>query len=236
MKILVYDQNKEIVDFIINEMHFYKTDDISLRTKGIWNKDELISHIKTNRYDVAYLDIVVDNYSSCHVVDEIKKINKGCLIIFMTQEYRYIYDLFDTRIFHYLYKPIENLQFKTIFLKLMEIYRKNNATFLFNTATGKIAFMPDDILYIETYYDNLKIIAKSKSYYSNIKNGKYIKDKLKDYDFIQIHQSYYVNMKMISKLDKESIKLINGEELPISPYKKKEVRDRYNDFVKRKEE
>jgi hypothetical protein len=41
---------------------------------------------------------------------------------------------------------------------------------------------------------------------------------------------------MISRLDKESIRLINGEELPISPYKKKEVRDRYDEYIKRKEE
>ena len=236
MKILVYDSNKDIVDFIINEMHYYKTDDISLRTKGIWDKQELITHIKTNRYDVAYLDIFVDDITSANIVDDIKRLNKGCLIIFMCEEYRYIYDLFDARIFHYLYKPIENQQFKTIFMKLMEIYRKNNATFLFNTATGKVAFMPDDILYVETYYDNLKIITKTKSYYSNIKNGKYIKDKLKNYDFIQIHQSYYVNMRVISKLNKESVSLVNGEELPISPYKKKEVLDQYNEYKKRKEE
>lgn len=236
MKILVYDQNKEIVDFIINEMHYYKTDDISLRTKGIWDKNELITHIKTNRYDVAYLDISIDDMASYDVISEIKKLNKGCLIIFMTEEYRYIYDLFDTRIFHYLYKPIENQQFKTIFMKLIEIYKKNNATFLFNTATGKTAFVPDDILYIETYYDNLKIITKNKSYFSNIKNAKYIKESLKNYNFLQIHQSYYVNMKMIFKLDKECIRLVNGEELPISPYKKKEVRDRYDEYIKRKEE
>ena len=123
-----------------------------------------------------------------------------------------------------------------LFLKLVEIYRKNNATFLFNTATGKIAFVPDDILYVETYYDNLKIITKTKSYFSNIKNGKRIKEVLKNYDFIQIHQSYYVNMKSILGLNKESIKLINGEELPISPYKKKEVYDMFNEYKKRKEE
>lgn len=236
MKILVYDPNKDIVDFIIDEMHYYKTDDISLRTKGIWQKEELITHIKTNRYDVAYLDITVDEIASVNIVETIKKLNKGCLIIFMCEEYRYIYDLFDTRIFHYLYKPIENVQFKTIFNKLMEIYRKNNATFLFNTATGKIAFMPDDILYVETYYDNLKIITKTKSYFSNIKNGKRIKEALKNYDFIQIHQSYYINMKSIMRLNKDSIKLVNGEELPISPYKKKEVTDIYNEYIKRKEE
>ena len=236
MKILVYDPNKDIVDFIIDEMHYYKTDDISLRTKGIWQKDELITHIKTNRYDVAYLDITVDEITSLNIVETIKKLNKGCLIIFMCEEYRYIYDLFDTRIFHYLYKPIENIQFKTIFLKLVEIYRKNNATFLFNTATGKIAFSPDEILYVETYYDNLKIITKTKSYFSNIKNGKHIKEVLKNYDFIQIHQSYYINMKSIFKLNKESVVLINGEELPISPYKKKEVFDLYSEYKKRKEE
>ena len=50
MKILIYDQNKKLVNYLINEMHYYKTDEISLRTKGIWDKDELITHIKTNRY------------------------------------------------------------------------------------------------------------------------------------------------------------------------------------------
>lgn len=236
MKILVYDPNKDLVDFIINEMHYYKSDDISLRTKGFFDKNELITHIKTNRYDVAYLDISIDDVLTCHVVEEIKKLNKGCLIIFMTEEYRYIYDLFDERVFHYLYKPIENQQFKTIFMKLMEIYKKNNATFLFNTATGKTAFLPDDILYVETYYDNLKIITKNKSYFSNIKNAKHIKESLKNYAFLQIHQSYYVNMNAILKLNKESVTLINHEELPVSPYKKKEVSDIYNNYIKRKEE
>lgn len=236
MKVLVYDQNKALVDFVINEMHYYKTDDISLRTKGIWDKNELVGHIKTNRYDVAYLDISVDHISLVNVVDEIKKLNSECMIIFMCEEYRYVYDLFDSRIFHYLYKPIEEHQFKVIFLKLMEIYKKSNATFLFNTATGKTAFLADDIFYIETYYDNLKIITKKKSYYSNIKNAKYMKESLQSYDFIQIHQSFYVNMNAIYRIEKNSVILSNGEELPISPYKKKDVVEKFENYAKRKEE
>lgn len=220
MRILIYDPDQHIVDTIKEELNAYKDKNVPHDIVGISNILELSTNIKFHQYDIAYLDDHIDNYEDINVVHEIIKMNMNCLILFMTSEYQYVYDLFDHRIFHYLHKPIEDHQFQTVYYKTLEIYKKIQSLFFFNTSEGKKPFHPYDILYIETYYHNLKIITTNGSYYSNIKNAKMMKETLKQFDFIQVHQSYFVNMNYIHKVQDDYILLDNGTEFPISVNKK----------------
>ena len=71
MKILVYDPNKDIVDFIIDEMHYYKTDDISIEEIGKGSTVQLFVGVgeqtyKKKRFLVCYL-------KSINVLDLVEK-------------------------------------------------------------------------------------------------------------------------------------------------------------------
>ena len=60
-----------------------------------------------------------------------------------------------------------------IFLNEMERmllnYKKRNFKFMLHTNSGKILFRTKDIIYVESYYNHLKIITTKNTYISNIK-------------------------------------------------------------------
>ena len=228
MKIIVYDQDQRYVDTIVEELNYYKDRNMQLDIIGMVDIYELMNIVKRDQFDIAYLDIHIDSLKDVSIIDDL--LINNCLIIFTTLYYQYIYDNFDERVFHYLYKPIEDQQFKVIYYKAIETYKKLQSIYFFNTSEGKKAFNPYTIYYLETYYHNLKIVSKEGSYYSNIKNAKYIKEILKTYDFIQIHQSFYINMNYIKQIYNDYLILENNTELPISINKKNQIKQEYKNF------
>ena len=158
MKILVYDKDQRYVDTIIEELNYYKDKNIELDIIGSVHVYELINIVEREKFDIAYLDISIDSINDVSIIDDL--LYHNCLIIFTTLYYRYIYDSFDERVFHYLYKPIEAQQFKVIYYKAIEIYKKLKSIYIFNTSQGKKAFNPYTIYYLETYYYNLKIVTR----------------------------------------------------------------------------
>ena len=54
---------------------------------------------------------------------------------------------------------------------------------------------------------------------------------LNDYNFIQTHQSYYVNMFYIKEIGKNHVIMRNGVSIPISPYKYELVMEKYNLYL-----
>lgn len=234
MKILVSDDNLKFVEEMINLLEEVKVDSFPQEIVGISDEGKLLDDLERTRYDIAYLDFEFGDMSGNDIARMILEKNPQCLIIFVSSFYRYVYDAFNLSVFHFIHKPVDKEIFRNVYYKAIHKYQNSNRMYYFNTSQGKVAFNPRDIMYLETCYENVKIITDKRSYYSNVKNVKMMKDILCEYDFEQVHQSFYLNFNYIKFVLKDHIVLINEEEIPISARNSQKVMERFNKFLSRK--
>ena len=59
-----------------------------------------------------------------------------------------------------------------------------------------------------------------------------VEESLSEQSFLRIHKSYVVNLKHIRNIFKDTVTLENGEELPLSRHRSKELRQQFLSYMK----
>lgn len=231
MNILICDDDQEFLDSMVERVKKCPDKHLKPNIVAVSDYQKLINQMRIETFDVAFLDIEIGKCSGIKAAETILDKNPKCLIIFVTSFYSYVTAASEVQFFQYLHKPFDEEVFQNIYKKIVDNYKRYQSCCAVNTTHGKIMFEIYDILYIETYYDCLKIVTKDHSYYSNIKNLKRIRDKTVLYDFIQIHQSFLVNMNHIHDIQRNTVYMDNEDVLPIAARKGKEIMLEYHRFL-----
>lgn len=217
MKTLIYDNDQCIVEGIRKIFHQLDID-VTLD----------IGDMKDVQYDLCFID---SRYLD--LADTLRQNNPECIIIVLGENYDCVLHSFELKAFQYLLKPInEDLLLKEIVRAINE-YRENNKYRMYKIDFEMVLFNLDEIIYLESYYNQGMIQTVNQSYHTSYKNIRIIKEDLIDYDFINVHSGYFVNMNYIKKIDRKNIELTNGGTMPVSTIRHKEIRDKIIEFRNR---
>lgn len=233
MNILVCDENTDYVDRVIHQLRDYTKKESKTFLRGLSSKREILNETKINKYDIAFLDTEIDSLSGIDIAIALLAKNPECLIVFIASDYSCVTEAFSIKAFQYIHKPVDEKRFENIFYSVTDVYKKTQSINAFNTSEGKKYFYPHNILYLETYYANIKIVTEQRAYFSNIKNLKNFREYLSEFDFHQVHQSFFVNFHHVKHIYNDHILLSNGEITPLSPGKKQKVVEEFNKYLLR---
>lgn len=181
-------------------------------------------------FDVAFLCLHTHVKQTLDFARKIKKRNPNCLITFIANNYDSLYDAFCIQAFQYMLYPLDISFFNKEFQRMLLAYKKRNFKFILHTHKGKILFRTKDIIYLETYYNQIKIITTDGTYLTNIKQKHYLKQILSTLYFVRIQRSYMINMNHIMFFTETGVLLKNKVFLPTSPLRKQEIMLEYNRF------
>lgn len=213
----------------ILESHISKVNSL-INLGSCKNAIEAFSIINNKQIDLVFLDINMPEISGLSFA---KSINKDIKVIFTTAYREFALEGFDLQAVDYLLKPISHDRFSQAVNKFLgentiteninnkEIETENN-DFLFVRANRKMVKIDfDDILYIESLSDYIKINTPNKTIVTRetISN---IEAKLPIENFIRIHRSYIISLNNIESFTNEFIE-VNKTALPISRSYKKSV-------------
>jgi DNA-binding LytR/AlgR family response regulator len=207
----------EPLALVIIEEFCKRTGGIELhRTFTDW--EEAGRYIKKHPVDLLFLDIQMPGITG---VDWYRKFGSEKMVIFTTAFKEYAVEGFNLSAIDYLLKPIEFERFTKSVEKAKEYYGylhssvKKEHQYLFvrsEYSLVKIAF--DEIEYIETLDDYLKIHTGEKKPILTKMNLKNVLQKLNPAEFIRVHRSYIVPLSKIRSVRGRSIQLPNTE-IPI---------------------
>jgi len=186
--------------------------------------------INTKPINLIFLDINLPDISGLSFA---KSITRNTKIIFTTAYREYAVDGFDLQAVDYLLKPISFERMLQAINKYMnenspmaesqqeDIYTEKNDFFFVRSDRKMMRINFNEILYIESLGDYLKIYLKNKKVVTRetITN---IEAKLPQKDFIRVHRSYIVALACVDAFTHEDI-TVGGTEIPISRSYKKEV-------------
>lgn len=173
------------------------------------------------KIDLIFLDIEMPRLTG---VDFIKTLNKPPSIIITSANKDYAIDGFDLNVLDYLMKPITFGRFLKAVNKFFLVHRsveeinhlneKKEQDFIFVKENKKmVKILLNDILYIESIKDYVKIVTTKKSVITKEQISTY-ENKLNKKKFIRIHRSYIVSLSKIDAFSATTIE-IGDKELPI---------------------
>lgn len=183
---------------------------------------EASSILSTTKIDLLFLDIEMPVLKG---TDFFKNLVYKPQVIFTTAYRDYAVDGFELNAVDYLLKPIFFERFFLAIQKFLEqekksipydssentIHKKTDFVFV-NKAKKQIKVLFDDVLYIESLKDYIKIHLQNKTLV--IKESISNFEKRIDSRFIRIHRSYIVNQEKITAYTKNDVEI--GEiEIPI---------------------
>lgn len=223
---LIVDDEPLAIEAI--RMHVDKLDSLKL-VADCTDAIQAFDILRNNRIDLMFLDIQMPEMTG---LDFLKTLKNPPKVIFTTAYRDYAIQAFDLDVIDYLLKPVSFERFMQAVNKYYESVPQDIITgkssdpkiedFLYVKAEKKnVKVRFDEITYIESMKDYVKIVCKSKTVISKIMIGQ-LTDLLPESLFLRIHRSYIVYIPNIEAFSSISVE-VPGKEIPIGRNYKNET-------------
>lgn len=220
IQLLIEDYIKEILKSINVEYEIQK-----------YNSGEELLECNLKNIDILLLDIQMGQLNGMDTARKIREVDNKMEIIFITSLIDYIQDGYEVRAYRYLLKPIklEELE-KHVLTCIKEIEKNKNHYILIKNKSNTYKIYSNEIKYIEVQKKDMRIHTINKTFDVKYSLEKIEKDLNSD-EFVRCHKSFIINLSYIENIKLNTAILESGEEVPVSRYRYKEVKERFLKFL-----
>lgn len=229
----ICDDEKDTCAQIANMVYEYGRKENVEIVVSVWNTGEALYQDLTDKkpIDLLFLDIELVSTSGIQIGKRIRNEleNPDISIAYISSKSSYALELFKIHPIDFLIKPVSAQDIWDTIDEALRLYNRGNTVFEYK-ANGYSCRIPHKYI-IYFYSENKKINMVTKD--STVQFTGKIKDIIAILPecFIQIHQSYIINMNYISECSYETVKMSGGVELNISQPYRKMVRKSIMDYA-----
>ncbi|MGN0298821.1 MAG: LytR/AlgR family response regulator transcription factor [Lachnospiraceae bacterium] len=181
---------------------------------------EIIDKYKAN-FDVILMDIKMQHMDGMTAAEKIRAIDQEVIIIFITNMLQYAVRGYAVDAMDYIVKPIHYFPFSQRLERALDRLKKREKKFVtVGIRGGALKLEISQIYYIESQDHSLIFHSKRGDFISSGKLTE-MEALLAPHDFFRSNKGYLVNLEYVDGI-KDNCVLIQGEQLPISRYRKSE--------------
>lgn len=182
-------------------------------------------------WDIIFMDIKMKHLNGMEAAAKIRKVDASVVLIFITTMAQFAIHGYEVGALDFVLKPIRYNQFHNKMIKAMNVVEKLGKRKYFFLGRDEVQekISTDLILYIEVKNHNLYFVTGDYTY-SRRGTMAEIEKELEGYHFARCNQSYLVNLKNVTRVEKDSV-VTGGRELPFSRARKKQFLQELSDYV-----
>ena len=196
--------------------------------------DLFISGLKEGKiYDLCISDIEMPGKNGVELAEEIRRIDSGMLLIFLTSYSKYAICGYKVDAFDYLLKERFKEEWKRTLGKIKKEFEKAEGEFyLVDTSTYFERISLSQILYI--YKDKRYAVLVLEDREVPVRKSlKQILQELSGKDqFILVERGHIANIEKIKRFELREIELVNGKRIPLGHIRTSEVREKIHSYYK----
>ena len=176
--------------------------------------------------DILILDIDMPEISGLELAEDLRRNNLNIIIIFLSNHEEFVFRAIEFQPFRYIRKSRLATEMPIAIeaaLKILE--NRKDRQIVINAENGTLKTMISEIMYFEMLNRKLYIHLSGKNIITACKKLMQFQKEIDDENFIMIHKSCIVNSKYINKFNNTEIILSDGEKLPVSRLRIKQVKE-----------
>ena len=230
MRIAVCEDNNIVAAFM--EDYIASMDAENIEYEIFTSGDDLIHYMERENvtFNILFMDIEMPGRNGIETSAYVREKDKNALIIFITDHKEYVYEVFDVLPFRFLIKPVTREALNLVMKKAFEHFNLTKQVFFFKQNKTQLQVAFDEIIYFEGNLRKVRLVTTGGEYDFYGKISEVVK-KLDGNLFLQIHNSYIVNMDQIRKISESVVLLKSGTTLPISKKYREYVRQKHIQYM-----
>jgi DNA-binding LytR/AlgR family response regulator len=187
-------------------------------------------------YELIFLDIELETTDGVKVGNTIRNEHNDELtqIVYISWKDSYALQLFDINPLDFLVKPLSYEDVAKVIRRYLKIINFWSDVFTYKYYHDTFKVKLRDIIYLQSSGRKIIIHSKDKTeeFYGSLEEV--FNEQLLRADFLMIHKSYIVNFDYVSVFEYDKAILSDKTELPIGQSKRKEIRKRQKEILKRR--
>lgn len=237
MRIAICDDERIYIDtisFYLNKISSKnnKKCDIITCQRG----EALIDLCGKEKIDAVFLDISMPGINGFETAEQLLKIRKNLIIVFVSSKESMVFSSYEYKPFWFVPKSqiaMLEIVINKLFEKL-DAESTENTLVTINVENNKVIEINlKELAYFKTDDHYIQLAMKDKTYSISYRNKiDNIEEQLSKYWFVRIHNRYLVNCRLISGIENNLCKLINGEEIPISRAKMQQTKEVFQNYLR----
>lgn len=189
---------------------------------------DLIEKINAGEeYDVLFVDICMPGMDGIEVGLMLRQLAKESLLVYVSSRDDLVFDTFRAQPFRFIRKKMFTQELPAVIRDLIdEISRRNSNKVSFSCGNSTLLISPHSIWYVESFRKNQIVHCEDAEYEIHSSFQKIIEE-LKDYPFVQIHKSFFVNCSHVRSIERGKLELDNHVVLPIGRSRQNAVKEAF---------
>lgn len=176
-------------------------------------------------WNLAFLDIEMAKLNGMEVARIVREKALDLELVFATAYAEYAIEGYEVQALDYLLKPINVEKITRVLTRYLEELPEEAAYIIVDIAGQPSRLNLDDVIYVEADGGEVMVVLEEKTL--SIKMSLTEFDKLLDDRFVSTHRSYLVNLQYVSRLLKKDVALHNGDMIPLSRRRAKDVQSAF---------
>lgn len=183
------------------------------------------------QYDLIILDMMMDRLNGIDTALKIRKIDEDVAILIVTATVEYAIEGYRINAARYIVKPVSKPDFQKIIRTIFQsIDKKRGACYSFPSKNGTTVIPMEDIFYFESDIRSIHISSRQGDHTFTGRISA-VEEQTAGHGFLRIHKSFIVNLKHVHNIFKDSVTLDNGEVIPLSRHRHREVNQKFLEYM-----
>lgn len=181
---------------------------------------------KGSYYDLIFLDIELKQESGIEIGKRIREELKleSIQIVYISAYESYALDLFRIHTMDFLIKPLNEERIGEVLDRVIHLLNISGQVFTYKSGRDRKKVLIRDILYFKSNRREIHLVMANGyvDFYGPLEE---ILANLQEFQFFSCHKSYLVNYNQVKEFKYEALIMSNGDVIPVSQGKRKEVRN-----------
>lgn len=181
--------------------------------------------------DIALLDIQMPDVDGIDLANEINHIAPKCKIIFITSYIVYAPNVYDTDHIYFVLKSQIEERLPTALEKAMASLERPASYVLVKSGSSVQRIPVGNVLYLERDLHKTIVITTEGIHKTSQSPTDLLSTLSARDEFIQCHQSYWVNLRAVATMEANAFRLCDGTIIPISRARKADAKSAFFSFI-----
>lgn len=229
---LIDDMEQETEELAKLLLLYRKENSLSFSIDRFRSGEEFLDKFEKSKYSIVFMDIYLDGMMGTETAELIKKMDPGCIIIFLSVSDDFMPQAFSCHAFDYLQKPPSRERIFRVMSDALQFLPREYKTLDFIFSRKPMQLLYSDIVCVVANRHNTDITDRHGTVYSpHVAFSEIIPPLEEDSRFLTINRGIIVNMDYIIDFDQKTCRLDGNIALPVRVREQLQLRQQWQDYV-----